>query len=359
LRRRSQADAGLQNDTQGELAMPRDRIAEVEALDAELRTERLRREKSTGDRQNKLLRERITALEAELAACQQIEEVDTFTIPKHAHEDSEATAVVLASDWHAEERITAGTVNGLNRFTLAIAHDRINRFFVNVARLINGKQRATKIKTLILALLGDFISGHIHDELMETAQLPPIEAIQWVQARIASGIEYLLAETDVAIELPCHSGNHARTTKKVRHSTERGHSLEYFMYGALAMQFRGNERLRFHIAPGYHSIAKVGKFVIRFHHGHNVRYGGGVGGITIPMRKAISQWNKSGPVALNCCGHFHQLMCGGDFIVNGSLIGFSPYALSIKADYERPQQAFFLVHHQLRTLFDFCPVWVD
>jgi hypothetical protein len=333
-----------------------DHIAEI---DAKLREDRLRKSASTSDKQSKLLRERVAYLEAELDAVRQIQDVDTFAIPPGVHRDSEATAVVLASDWHSEEKVDGSTVNGLNRFTLAIADARIAEFFRNVAKLVNGKQRATTIKTLVLALLGDFITGYIHEENVETAQLPPIEAAQWVQNRIASGIEHLIAETNVEIVASCHSGNHGRTTKRVRFATERGNSLEYFMYHSLASYFKSNTRVQFNIAPGYHSFLSVGKFKIRFHHGHSIRYGGGIGGLYIPMNKAIAQWNKAGAVNLDCIGHFHQLRYGGNFIVNGSLVGYNAYALSIKADYERPQQAFFMVHHERRAVFDFCPVWVD
>jgi len=34
---------------------------------------------------------------------------------------------------------------------------------------------------------------------------------------------------------------------------------------------------------------------------------------------------------------------GGTFISNGSLIGWNAYAIKIKADFEKPKQAFFLV----------------
>ena len=73
-------------------------------------------------------------------------------------------------------------------------------------------------------------------------------------------------------------------------------------------------------------------------------YGGGIGGLTIPINKAISQWNKNRNVQLDCLGHFHQFHDGGNFVVNSSLIGFSPYAISVKGAYERPTQTFFLIN---------------
>jgi hypothetical protein len=42
-------------------------------------------------------------------------------------------------------------------------------------------------------------------------------------------------------------------------------------------------------------------------------------------------------------GHFHQLEKSKKYAVNGSLIGWNPYAARIKADFERPQQTFILI----------------
>ena len=47
-----------------------------------------------------------------------------------------------------------------------------------------------------------------------------------------------------------------------------------------------------------------------------------------------------------------------NFVSNGSLIGYNEYALSIKAKYEPPQQAFFLIDAE-RGKRHSTPIWVD
>ena len=130
---------------------------------------------------------------------------------------------------------------------------------------------------------------------------------------------------------------------KTRKATEAGHSLEYIMYNSLANYFRNEKRVKFLISKSYHSYVEVFDTTIRFHHGHNVRYGGGVGGIYIPVNKAIAQWNKLRWADIDCFGHFHQRVDGGNFLANGCTIGYNAYALSIKAGFEKPSQTFFLV----------------
>ena len=137
----------------------------------------------------------------------------------------------------------------------------------------------------------------------------------------------------------CHSGNHARTTKKQRIATEAGNSLEHYMYYVMRDRYKENSRVKFQIATGYHSyVTFFDKYVVRFHHGHQINYQGGVGGITIPVNKAIAQWNKARLANLDVFGHFHTKFDGGNFFCNGSLIGYSAYAVSIKASFEKPSQ---------------------
>lgn len=267
----------------------------------------------------------------------------THIKPSKGSGGSEATAVWVASDWHTDEFVDGATVNGLNHFTPVIAQHRVNNFFTSGLRLTNILAQDVKIDTIILALLGDFYTGHIHPDFMELTDTQPIHAVIRVQNMIASGIQYILDNSKYSLVIPCHSGNHARTTEKTRFATENGHSLEFYMYNFLADHFKGQKRVKFIIPTGYHSYMDVYGFKVRFHHGHSIRYGGGVGGIYISVNKAIAQWNKAFRADLDVFGHFHQMRDGGNFICNGSLIGYSSFALSIKADYEKPKQTLFLI----------------
>lgn len=264
-------------------------------------------------------------------------------LPNHGSGTSEATPVLCASDWHVEERV-GSEVGGLNVYSPEIAEARAKAFFANGLRLIKLLGRDVTITNCVIALLGDFISNDIHEaESVEANELHPTHAILHAQALIIAGIEFLLSHSKLTFTIPCHSGNHARTTKTTRFGAENGHSLEYLMYLHLAAYFRHEPRVTFLVPDGMHSYIEIYGRRLRFHHGHAVKYGGGVGGIYIPVNKAIAQWNKARHADLDVFGHFHQMRDGGNFICNGSLIGYSAFALSIKADFEPPKQALFLM----------------
>lgn len=306
--------------------------------------ENVRKQESKNVKRIKLLTDELLKAEEELSALLQVGGVETYAITSHdGLANSSATVVVLASDWHYEEPVKSSQVNGLNKFDTVIAKERIEDFFRVIAQLIKVHQREYNIDHLILALLGDFISGSIHDDLKEANNIQPTQAIWEVQNLISSGIEYLLRETNVKLIIPCSSGNHGRMTDKQRVSTEFGNSLEILMYRQMEKYFNKEERIKFIINDSYLTYIKVYDYSLRFSHGHAIRYAGGVGGIFIPTFKAISQWNKSKHADWDFFGHFHQLKDGGNFVSNGSLIGFNSFAVKIKADYEEPKQAFIII----------------
>lgn len=275
----------------------------MKKIEEEIVLATLRDKLHSSEIRNKQFVTMVRQLERERDASLQFGVKDIHKIyPKKGNRKSEATAVVLASDWHIEERVKLSTVSGLNEYSLAIAKERCDKFWRSTARMVHIFNRDIPISQIVLWLGGDFISGNIHDELLETCSLPPVEAAILAQNWLASGIQYLLEHTDCEITIPCSIGNHSRITKERRIATEAGNSLEMFMYHALANHFKSEKRIKFILPDGYHTYVEVYGKMIRFHHGHSVKYGGGIGGIFIPAFKAISQWNKGRSCYLDCFG---------------------------------------------------------
>ena len=272
-----------------------------------------------------------------------------------------ATAIMVASDWHVEEQVDPSTVNGLNEYNLEIAEKRASNFFRKGLFLTNLVRNGIKINRLVLALLGDLISGYIHEELQESNYLSPTEASLFVQDILCAGIDFLLKEGNFdEIIIPCCLGNHGRTTQKKRYSTAHKNSYEWMMYKTLEKAYAKNNKVKFIVENGYHVYLPLyPNFKLRFHHGDNIRYAGGVGGITIPVNKAIAQWNRSEPAYLDIFGHFHQQMMDcGPFVSNGSLIGWNAFAIAIKATFDDPKQSFLVIDQEKGKICDW-PIFVQ
>jgi hypothetical protein len=301
--------------------------------------------------------EQIVALQQQLEVFKASNEVNTFTIKSHSGSGSSATAVAVASDWHWGEVVELDDVNGLNEFNTKIARERAEAFFANTVKLVKTFQRDIRIDNIVLGVLGDMISGNIHAELLENNELLPIDQILEVQNVLASGIK-MLADAGLKVLVVCHSGNHGRMTEKRRIATEAGNSLEYLMYHNIAKSFDGDKRVEFIIPRSYLSYVDINGFVVRFHHGHALRYAGGIGGLFIPAYKAIGAWNVSRKADLDVFAHFHQFRDGGQFVSNGSLVGWNMFATAIKAVFEKPKQAFFLIDNGRKEKTVTAPVFL-
>jgi hypothetical protein len=273
---------------------------------------------------------------------------------------NEAAVILCAGDWHSEEIVDPATLNYVNEHNIEIHQRRQQRFWQSSLKLFKLIEAGVKVPTIVLALLGDFITNDIHDaDSAENNALLPVPAMMMIENELMGGINFLLNHTKSNIIVDCHSGNHARTTKKVHIANEDGHSLEYYAYNHLAREFRNEPRVTFRVNRGYHSFLDVYSTKLRIHHGHAVKYGGGVGGLTIPANKAIAQWNKeTRNVDIDIFGHFHQSFDGGTFIANGSMIGYNAFAKFIKGDYEVPQQTFFVIDKKHGKTFR-CPIYLE
>lgn len=255
-----------------------------------------------------------------------------------------ATAIICLSDWHVEETVEAATVNGLNEFNLTIASQRIKKTFEKSLRLLESARTLSKIEDLVVWLGGDFVSGYIHPELMENNSLSPTEALIFAQDHICGGLDFLLKESGVkSITVPTSWGNHGRTTEKRRVASAAANSFEWLMYRTLERHYRNVSQVTWKVSESYHNWLEIQGKQVRFHHGDALRYAGGVGGITIPVVKAIAQWDKARQADLDIFGHWHQMLYHRKFVSNGCLIGFGPFALEIKADYAQPSQTFVVI----------------
>jgi hypothetical protein len=263
---------------------------------------------------------------------------DTYKIESARGISSAAVAVL--SDWHVEEQVDPRTVSHLNNFNLEIADRRIEKATQAILRLTEIERVGRDIPILVLALLGDLMTGYIHEELREENELSPTQTILWLRQKLSKLINTIKKEGNFErIVIPCSIGNHGRTTIKPRHSTAYKNSYEWLLYKLLEQEIEGVEWI---VGESYHTYLEVFGKTFRLHHGDGLKYQGGIGGLTIPVEKAISSWNKGRSADIDIFGHWHTSQQNPKWISNGSLVGHNAYSIAIKAAYEPPQQTYFL-----------------
>lgn len=313
-----------------------------------------------GEKQ-RLLRS-LVAAEKKLQLTSKLERFETPII--HSRIDAasgrrEATAVVCCSDLHIEEPVEPEKVNGLNEYSLDIAEHRIQRLGEGIIWLLEMHGEKFSIEDLVLWLGGDLFSGYIHEDLVESSQLSPVESVLWLQTHIVQLVDYILDNSSLTkIYIPCNYGNHGRTGAKKRIAMGAENSYEWLLYQQLAAWYADDDRVEFIVTKAQMVYMSVYDTILRFTHGDTISYGGGVGGVCTPLNRAIANWNVGQYADITIIGHFHTYMSLPHAVVNGSLIGYNPYSIAIRAPFEPPQQAFFLVDSK-RGKCCATPIWVD
>lgn len=273
-----------------------------------------------------------------------------------------ATMIVLLSDWHVEENVRSETVNGLNRFDLDVCERRIAELTERFSTLLEHERRLVRIDRVLVWLGGDFISGHIHPDTAEMAQLPPLAATRWAGERLRGFIDTVSGmASEVIVATSC--GNHGRSNageRKPRIGTEADHSFEHNLYVTMAAD-EPNKNVRWQLSESYLNYIDLDGFRVRAHHGHGYSYSGGIGGIHVPVSKANAAWQAIERADLTVFGHWHQWswLRAGRYVSNGSLIGHSAYAVRIKAAYEAPCQSAIVVDHGRNEVTKAMPIYCD
>jgi hypothetical protein len=267
----------------------------------------------------------------------------------------EATAILVLSDWHVEEEVRPETCRNLNAFTLEVADRRIQQLVQRASMLIEHEKHLTGIRRIVVAALGDFITGHIHDDLVEVTQLAPLAATRWAGERLGGVIDAMQEIAPVLVVTAC--GNHGRVGKP-RMATEQEHSFEQHLYLTMAGQEK-RKTVEWQVGEGYLNNINLDGFIVRAHHGHAIRFGGGVGGLTIPANKAIANWNQAQRADLDIFGHWHCFSwLPYRFVANGCLIGHNAFADRIKAEYQPPSQSLVIIDHEHGRVTKVLPIFL-
>jgi hypothetical protein len=276
------------------------------------------------------------------------EPVDVMSINpsgKSSLKKSRATPIIQLSDWHVEEKVELGVVNGFNEYNLKIAEQRAIAVTKNSLKIIRKEAQDVNINDAIIQLGGDFLTGYIHDELIENNYLSPLEATRFVKRLLRWSIDYYLNNSTLNLIFPCTLGNHARTTKKMQPSTSYKNNYEYMLYCDLQDYYQGNKRVKFHIPTSDDCYVESYGKINRFFHGEQVKYGGGIGGLSIPLIKFIMRKDAQMKADHTFMCHYHTLgyVHGVNCCVNGSLIGLSAYGYKSGFKPEVPAQSFTLL----------------
>lgn len=271
-------------------------------------------------------------------------------------------AIAMWSDWHVAEVVKSAKVRGLNKYTPEIAAHRAQTCAESTRRIFRHLHKSYAIDTMVLILGGDFITGYLHPELAQTNAMGPIEEGIYAVQLLLRSLRIVLEEKGIKhLRIVAHRGNHGRTTQKMQFKNDFETSYETWLYTHLRDLLGEDDRLEFIIPESDIHLTEIVKgYNIRTFHGHQFKYGDGVGGMTIPLSKFLSKQDRTEQAQFSLFGHYHsQSLPTTHSFCCGSLKGFDEYSMSKGFSHEPPLQGFMLFDAERKMMAQHLPVFCE
>lgn len=273
--------------------------------------------------------------------------VPNWLVPKKKTKAHRATPVLLLSDLHLDEVVDLHEMDGINEYNREIAKARIERIVNATIDLLRTYVSGVHYDGMVVAILGDILTGVIHDELERTNEAPPAASIVYWVPVLAAALRHFADEFG-RVYAPCVDGNHDRFYKKTPKKQRAESSLAWIIYNWLADTLRDDDRITFGISTSPEQLIDVYDTRLLLSHGDGFRSSGGVGGLYPSMLKWLLRKHDLYSMTKHdfdyaVIGHWHSPKYGDDFIVNGSTKGYDEYAKDGGFKFAKPSQQLFTI----------------
>lgn len=164
-------------------------------------------------------------------------------------------ATLTLSDWHLTEVVRKADSNGINVYNTLIAANRLWAVVQKFKQIYQLQSAAFKFDKIWLPVLGDLISGSIHEEFISSNDATD-QCAQILGIRLLEMVILELKSHGIPIELDCYVGNHPRTTKKVPTKNIAHTNLEWLCYEVVKMLFRDDKQVTVNVHTSQFGIVE-------------------------------------------------------------------------------------------------------
>lgn len=240
--------------------------------------------------------------------------------------------VLMYSDLHAAEVVTREATRGINEYNWTVMQERMAT--IQTAVLSHAKHFGFPISRLHIHMLGDMLSGDIHEELAITNDRPLAEAV------VDLAYEHVPWLLRFAEEFPIRiagvPGNHPRPRPKTSYK-EQHNNADWLFYKMLEALLRGHPNIEFDLTRGGYSVQMIcDRWRTLLMHGDGIRTtmpGVPWGGVIRRITTLEAQFNAARqPLDYVEMGHFHtsNSLDGihAKTFTNGSVKGADEYGLA-------------------------------
>jgi hypothetical protein len=206
--------------------------------------------------------------------------------------------------------------------------------------------------------MGDFTSGTIHSELVESTRT---NIVDWALsgATVVAQLIRDLASVFEEVEFVGVVGNHGRMQKEKRFKDVYV-NWDYVTYHLLSLFLKGTKHVKFDIPRCFFRVREINNHNFLILHGDNIRQWMMIPwyGIDRAVHRLAELLASQGEFfEYVCMAHFHNLgqidRVKGEKIINGSVIGGNEFSLGNMFVSSDPKQLFFGVHKRVGITWRF------
>lgn len=263
-----------------------------------------------------------------------------------------AVGLIHLSDLHVGEVVRSEEVGGVNEYSPEIFKRRFRRMIAAATQIIPRWASDCDLKGVVVALNGDLVSGNIHAELRETNALTAHEQVALATDEIAEGLRQI-ADKFGAVLVTVTPGNHGRVTEKTHAKRMAALSYDTMIGNILAREFAADPRVTINLSAGADIVFPIFGWSVLQTHGDSMGTGGGQGfaGPELPIvrggkRIKLSGFSTGERYDIMLTAHYHTSSNPGTMLANGSMVGYSEYAVRIRGVPEPPMQWLALIHEK-------------
>ena len=267
---------------------------------------------------------------------------------KHAQ-----TVVAPLSDTHIGESVNLEQMGNLNAYDLEIFNRRLYGWATQVVNLVNYRRSISLVDDLIIPMLGDMISGDIHEELARSNIGNCMEQMIKGANLIAQSLMFI-APHFKTITVPCVVGNHGRMTRKPP-MKDKYMDWDYMLYQWVSAFCKNQKNITFDIPKSFLNTFNVYNQTILMMHGDSISGAGSNMSISraITSLRGVFQYRNSvaneleterEPINFDSAmiGHFHRIdeidIGTGELHICGCMKGPDEFALQRLHTASKPKQ---------------------
>ncbi len=173
---------------------------------------------------------------------------------------------------HIGDNVESEEMMGLNEYNIDIFNKRLYGWANQVITLAELRRNSAEVGELIVPMLGDMISGDIHEELARTNNDHCMG--QMIRgANLISQALMLIAPHFDKVRVPCVVGNHGRMTRKPP-MKNKYMDWDYMLYQWISVFCQNQKNIEFHIPKTFMTTIDVCNRNILLAHGDFISGGG-------------------------------------------------------------------------------------